>query len=563
MHARDRYAAIAVIDRLSQLLRTEFGDTAHESWPILSTVLQNHLGKRQTTITSLADSSGLPRTTARRVIFALKAKGLLKFKPISAAHNREHVMPSERLLEHLDSLTGQTINLLMSAVDTRAVDHFDARSLAAPVEIAWPRPAAAGFNGNVELTLLAYADPVFDILKQNRTDIERFLGMRVSISTYPQDTYRAVLDDALASAAQRDAHTPLVVAIPFPWLAGLSDREQLLDLQALQAGGAVSGADFYDAVWQAGWSRGQLFGIPVQPTVDFLWYRKDLFDAERLQPPRTFEDVIHCARLLHRPSRGRFGITWTAAPGLPLAEMFLQILGAQGGVLTRDDGLELDMAACRSVIDYLRALIPYSPGNLRANHWARSVQIFGGGNAAMCYHWSNRYGTLDGHKLLEIGASIGLLEHPTIHADMTPVSPLGGALLAIPSACNESAIRLAWQAVETLGSPEMMKYFVLHGAAGNARYSVAEDRYVLQRNRVIGEIDRLMRAQHPREAHHVQAFPSPAVSHYHELVDVLSSHLEALLFNEEADLDAGVANLVGASGAGHRAASSSASSAAQ
>ena len=535
MHARDRYAAIAVIDKLSGILRSEFGDAAHESWPILSTVLQNFLGKRQTTITSLADSSGMPRTTARRVIFALKAQGLIQFKPISAGQSREHVLPSERLLAHLDSITGQTIKLLMDAVDPRAVDRFDTAGLAAPAEIAWPRPAAAGFDGNIELTLLAYADPVFDILKQNRTDIERFLGMRVQISTYAQDAYRAVLEATLADPSSGSG--PVVVAIPFPWLAEMSSSGQLLDLQALAAGSTVSGSDFYDAVWQAGWSGGRLHGIPIQPTVDFLWYRKDLFDAEGLQPPRTFEDVIRCASLLHRPSRGRFGITWTAAPGLPLAEMFLQILGAQGGVLMSGHALELDAAACKSVVEYLRALIPYSPGNLRANHWARSVQIFGSGNAAMCYHWSNRYGTLDGHKLLEIGASIGLLEHPTIHKDMTPLSPLGGALLAIPAACDDHAVRLAWQAVETLGSPEMMKYFVLQGAAGNARYSVAEDRYVLQRNRVIGVMDQLMSARR------VAAFPSPAVPAYHALVELLSTHLEALLFNEHADIDAGVTQL--------------------
>ncbi|QGZ59765.1 ABC transporter substrate-binding protein [Paraburkholderia acidiphila] len=537
MHARDRYAAIAVIDKLSGILRSEFGEAAHESWPILSKVLQNFLGKRQTTITSLADSSGMPRTTARRVIFALKAQGLIQFKPISAGHSREHVLPSERLLAQLDSITGQTIKLLMDAVDPRAVDRFDAAGLAAPAEIAWPRPAASGFNANAELTLLAYADPVFDILKHNRTDIERFLGMRVQISTYPQDAYRAVLEATLADPSHGHANAPVVVAVPFPWLAELSGHGQLLDLQALAAGSTVSGADFYDAVWQAGWSGGHLHGIPVQPTVDFLWYRKDLFDAEGLQPPRTFAEVIRCASLLHRPSRGRFGITWTAAPGLPLAEMFLQILGAQGGVLTSGHALELDAAACKSVIEYLRALIPYSPGNLRANHWTRSVQIFGSGNAAMCYHWSNRFGTLDGHKLLEIGASIGLLEHPTMQADMTPLSPLGGALLAIPSACDGEAIRLAWQAVETLGSPEMMKYFVLHGAAGNARYSVAEDRYVLQRNRVVGVMDQLM------STHRVAAFPAPAVPAYHALVELLSTHLEALLFDGHADIEAGVAQL--------------------
>lgn len=540
MHARDRHAAIAAIDKLSDLLRGEFGDSAHESWPILSTVLRNFLANRQTSITSLADSSYLPRTTARRIIFALKAKGLIQFKPVSPANSRVQIVPSASLLEHLDRITGQTIKLLMGALDERAMDRFDATALSAPPEIGWPCPAAAGFNGDVTLTLLAYADPVFEILKRNRTDIERFLGMRLRISTYAQDAYREVVAATLAQQAQQareDAHAPLIMAIPFPWLAELSASDQLLDLRALEAGSTVAGDDFYDAVWRAGWSRGRLYGIPVQPTVDFLWYRQDLFDAEGLQPPKTFDEVIRCARLLHRPSRGRCGITWSAAPGFPLAETFLQILGAQGGVLHGDAMLQLDGAACRNVVDYLRALVPYSPGNLRANHWARSVQRFGAGQAAMCYHWSNRYGMLDGHKLLEMGARIGLLEHPTMVAGMTPISPLGGALLAIPSASSEHSVPFAWRAIETLTSPQMMKYFVLHGAAGNARYSVAEDRYVLQRNRVVGVMDQLARASQ------VQAFPSPALSHYHDLIEILSTHLEGLIFDEQADVARGLASL--------------------
>ncbi|SOE56650.1 ABC-type glycerol-3-phosphate transport system, substrate-binding protein [Burkholderia sp. OK233] len=529
MPAQDRYAAIATIDRLLEILRSELGDTADSAWPVLSALLRNFLGDRQTTITSLADHSGLPRTSARRLIFSMKAQGWLELRPLSRDSSRAQVVPSARLLQRLDTLTEQTIRLIVASADFQSLDRFDPGPLGPTADIAWPHTADSGFDDNVELTLLAYADPVFEIIKQNRADIERFLGMRLCVTTLPQDAYRAALDTALDEAAQRGTTAPLLVAIPFPWLAEISAGQRLLDLQALQTGSRVSGLDFYDAVWRAGWSNGHLYGIPIQPTVDFLWYRQDLFEAEGLAPPCCFADVIECARRLHRPSRGRAGITWSAAPGLPLGETFLQILGAQGALHIDQGAPVIATEAGRQVVDYLRALLRYSPAQPRSLTWTRSAQIFGRGQAAMCYHWSNRYGVLDSRTLLQKRGRIGMQLHPTLAPGMTPVSPLGGALLAMPAACSGGAQQGAWRALETLTSAELMKYFVMHGTAGNARLSVAQDRYVLQRNRVIGVIDQLAKAEQ------VEAFPSPADSNYHALAQLLSDHLEVALFGEDKD----------------------------
>ena len=525
MHARDRRAAMAVIDKLSEILRRELGDDAHAMWPVLGALLQSHLSDRYTTITALAALSGLPRTSARRALFALKAKGWLQFRPLSGTGNRAMVVPSAALLERLDSITEQTIRLVVGASDTRSFDRFDAGSLAPAPGIAWPRAALTGFNDAIELTLVAYEDPVFDIIKQNRTEIERFLGLRLRVLTYPQETFRRALDSVLASESLVEETAPLLVAIPFPWLAEKSLDGHLLELEALQAGGRFSGADFYDAVWRAGWCNEQLYAIPLQPTLDFLWYRQDLFEAEGLSPPVSFEDVVRCASRLQRRTQERAGITWNAAPGLPLAESFLQILGAQGALSADKDVLQIDNEAGRRVVEYLRELIPFSPLPLRSVDWVRNAQIFGSGRAAMCYHWSNRYGMLDSHALLQKGGRIGLQLHPTFAPGIEPVSPLGGALLAIPSRNPQAAAKWAWQAVETLTSPELMKYFVLHGAAGNARHSVAEDGYVLQRNRVIAMMDQLAKSDR------IKAFPSPAAPQYHDVTEVLSNHLQALLFD--------------------------------
>jgi len=82
-----------------------------------------------------------------------------------------------------------------------------------------------------------------------------------------------------------------------------------------------------------------------------------------------------------------------------------------------------------------------------------------------------------------------------------------------------------------------VKYFVLHGAAGNARHSVAEDRYVLQRNRVIAVMDRLAKTDS------IQAFPWPSTLRYHDLTQVLRDGLQGLLFDGAGDIRQGLGKL--------------------
>jgi multiple sugar transport system substrate-binding protein len=189
MHARDRLAAVAVIERLAGILRSELGDDAQALWPVLGALLHQYLNDKPTTITALADLSGLPRTSARRIVFDLKARGLLVFRAVSESGSREVVVPAAALLDRLDRITEQTIRLVMGASDgsghsVDTFDRFNAERYAEPPGIAWPRPASEGFDGAIELTLVAYEDPVFDILKRNRADIERFVGHRLKILTY-------------------------------------------------------------------------------------------------------------------------------------------------------------------------------------------------------------------------------------------------------------------------------------------------------------------------------------------------------------------------------------------
>ncbi len=59
----------------------------------------------------------------------------------------------------------------------------------------------------------------------------------------------------------------------------------------------------------------------------------------------------------------------------------------------------------------------------------------------------------------------------------------------------------------------------------------------MQRNRVIAMMDQLAKTDR------IKAFPSPAAPRYHDVTEVLSNHLQALLFDGAGDVRAGLGKL--------------------
>jgi multiple sugar transport system substrate-binding protein len=521
MQSHDLERAIEHVERVLQALHRAFPRAAAEAWPLLRTLLRAHLEGRGLSVTALADGAGGPRSTARRAIFALKAQGLLAFHRVSPSGRRFHVRPSEKLLEAASRFGEDVLAAWLShAPPAGAGGAAEAPPPDRP--IAWPQPGPRDFDRGTTLRLLCYADPTFDILKRHRAEVEIFLGCNLRIESYPQPQYRERLRQALLGRGDT-----ALVAVPFPWLAECAAERLLRPLDGLlAASSALAAGEFYEDAWSAGQLHGRTYAIALQPAVEFLWYRKDLLDAHGLAPPRDLAALRACARVLHAPKRRRWGIAWSAADGMPLAESFLQLLAAHGCTHPSDAP-----ALAPELVAHLRALLPFTPPGLRRLDWERSARLFGRGEAAFCYGWSNRHGLLEPPELVQAGARVDVIEHPTLHGHPGH-APLGGALLAIPTRATPRQVRAAWTAIETLSSAELGKYFVLHGAAGHARFALARDRYVLQRNRLIGRMDDL--ARHGR----LLRPPGPGQGRYLDFLQALSKQMEHLLFGPDEALPA-------------------------
>jgi multiple sugar transport system substrate-binding protein len=55
-------------------------------------------------------------------------------------------------------------------------------------------------------------------------------------------------------------------------------------------------------------STGKLIGVPINPNIQMLYYRTDLYEEAGLEVPKTFEELAANAKALHNPPKA-FGIT--------------------------------------------------------------------------------------------------------------------------------------------------------------------------------------------------------------------------------------------------------------
>jgi len=141
--------------------------------------------------------------------------------------------------------------------------------------------------------------------------------------------------------------------------------------------------DFIEAVWKALQLDGKQLAVPVQANVQILFYRKDLFAAAGLKPPKTLEELEAAAKKLHNPpsvygfvARGRK----TQAP-----YTWSHWLYANGGSWLTPDGKPgiNSPAAIAAAQQYVRLLRTYSDPGITDNGPIEVQTQFLQGRAAM------------------------------------------------------------------------------------------------------------------------------------------------------------------------------------
>jgi len=317
------------------------------------------------------------------------------------------------------------------------------------------------------LTLSMLAGYKEDVLRASLPEFEKKTGVRVVVDAAPfGDLYKKQLLSLSTGGGRYD-----VLFMDEPWIPPLSEfllplneRMKTLDL-----------ADFIPTTVAAGAFQGTQYAVPVDPNVQILVYRKDLFEQRGLKPPATWDELLAAAKAFHDPAKEKYGIAVTASSDIQTALYMLLAMWSYGAELVDANGRgSLNSAAGRKGGEVFLELLKFAPPNVRSYNFAdvnKAIQL---GHAAMAIQWASGARPMEDKTRSSVAGKLGYALVPKA-VRQTPMRGVWTIAIAKSSA-NQDA---AWQFATWLSGKEFgqaaVKYPSATSAIHSPRVSVLKD----------------------------------------------------------------------------------------
>jgi multiple sugar transport system substrate-binding protein len=190
--------------------------------------------------------------------------------------------------------------------------------------------------------------------------------------------------------------------------------------------------DIYPVLFTAlGNYQGKQVAYPLAGYANVLAYRKDLYAAAKLQPPRTMQALVQNAYLLTNKSKNQYGWVANGQKGAACAQDWMQYLAEIGGVLVTKGqptlNAPLNVQSLQTYRDLFQKAAP--PGAVNWD-WDGREASFRSGLAANMQTWSvGALGYFDPAQS-KVTESAALMVTPAA-AGMKPRYGIGGWGIAI------------------------------------------------------------------------------------------------------------------------------------
>ena len=203
----------------------------------------------------------------------------------------------------------------------------------------------------------------------------------------PNPEFMAKITAAVVSGSR-----PNVTALSSERFQDLRAMGALLDITDRIASWERRG-DFDDARFASITHEGRVYGVPAFSFVDWIYYRKDWFDAAGIAVPTTLAEFRDAAIKLTDASAGRYGFGLRGGPGGQ--NIVINMMEAFGASLMHEDGsISLDREKAIAGIDFWAGLmfrdkaVPPSAPN---DGFRQIIEGFQTGQTAMIYHHTGSF----------------------------------------------------------------------------------------------------------------------------------------------------------------------------
>jgi multiple sugar transport system substrate-binding protein len=235
------------------------------------------------------------------------------------------------------------------------------------------------------------------------------------------------------------------------WLLDLSDRISPKDLAA-----------FLESDMVAGRYQGRLYRLPFRSDIGLLYYRKDVLEQARFQPPETFQELLKISQALQKQGAIQWGYLWQGREYEGLSAMFVEVLQGYGGFwinpTTREVGLDRpeSVAAVRFLVNTIKEKI--SPAEVVSYSEDASFAKFRQGNAVFLRGWPYMWSQANA-KDSPIRGKVGI-QPMRLHTKNRSGGGCNGSW-GLGIAKNSKHPNEAWRAIAYLTSARAQRRFTL------------------------------------------------------------------------------------------------------
>lgn len=513
--------------------------TVDPRWNIIAYAMRRHLEGRLLTVTSAAMAADVPYGTAMRRISELIDEGFLHKRPKSRTGKSFSLHPTRKLIAEFESFATQLKAMVgntfgFTTGDGEIGDFYFGGYYMASRTLPYPSAMRQGVGVDRTFRILSPIDPTFRTLSAFSSNLDELCGTNIEIVNLPLDELHGeIMKNAARQVSKYD-----LMAVDLPWIGQLATEGVIQPLDEVMREERYNPSDFHNAAYRgSSWNNSQ-FGLPIQPTAELLFCRSDLFAEAGLSCPKTTDELLLAARVLHRSSFNLSGIVMNFGRGTPMAHTFVQTLADFGQPIINLDPLgddfnvseiekenyrpQLDTDAARQTAEFLLELAEFSHKDSMTCNWDRRIGIFSRGEAAMTYGWSIRAAAFELNEDSPAHGNVKFIPHPHGPGART-VSPIGGFSLAVPAGLDQKRKKAAWKVMEYLTRPEMLKWYALNGNLTSPRFSTSADPEVQASSAMISEIDAMERRGE------LQSWPRPPIPEFSDLLAVLGDEIHMML----------------------------------
>jgi sn-glycerol 3-phosphate transport system substrate-binding protein len=268
-------------------------------------------------------------------------------------------------------------------------------------------------------------------------------------AVYQGDYYEALSKLRTSIAADAAPTLSHVVVEVLPYLAEAGVLEPLDDYEGASSLGLVR--ELAQAGAYRDGEKRPLVGIPFNRSIPVMYVNGKLFDAEKLEPPRTWSDLLEVAKRLTLRGAGgaeRWGF------GVPISWWFWVAMVAQaGGEIVEPNGVTTfgGEAGVKALAFWQRLVhrerVMRLPPGRDYNAWQVTNQDFLAGRVAMTW-MSTAF-----MRYLEENARFPVVVAP-LPGDLRRAVPTGGTLFVMLRAAPEAEKRAAWEFLRFMAEPE-------------------------------------------------------------------------------------------------------------